>query len=212
MDAKTCIEKLRLIASVSMATVDENGDPQVRTIGVMHVEDEKIYFLTARGKPFYDELLRNRKVAVLGLSRFKEMIRLNGVPELLPKDEQKRWLDLMFDENPYMNNVYPGDSRCVLEAFRIVHGEIEYFNLGVHPIFRENYTIGNGKPNKKEYIITEICIGCGKCAKGCPQGCIAAGTPCKIAQNHCLHCGLCAEVCPQKAIKKMKGAATFDGI
>lgn len=212
MDAKICIEKLRRIASVSMATVDENGDPQVRTIGVMHVEDEKMYFLTARGKPFYDELLRNRKVAVLGLSRFKEMIRLNGVPELLPKDEQKRWLDLMFDENPYMNNVYPGDSRYVLEAFCIKHGEVEYFNLGVHPIFRENYTIGNGKPDKKGYLIADICIGCGKCAKGCPQDCIAAGTPYKIAQEHCLHCGLCAEVCPQKAIKKMKGAATLDGI
>jgi uncharacterized pyridoxamine 5'-phosphate oxidase family protein/Pyruvate/2-oxoacid:ferredoxin oxidoreductase delta subunit len=202
MDAKTCIQKLRLIASVSMATVDENGDPQVRTIGVMHVEDEKLYFLTARGKPFYHELLRNRKVAVLGLSRFKEMIRLNGIPELLPKEEQQQWLDLLFVENPYMNNVYPGDSRYVLEVFCIQSGEIEYFNLGVHPIFRESYVIGNGKFEEKGYVITDACIGCGKCEKVCPQTCITVGQPYEIVQENCLHCGLCYEVCPAKAVKK----------
>jgi len=40
-----------LIASVSMATVGEDGSPQVCTIGMMHVEDEKLHFYTALGKP-----------------------------------------------------------------------------------------------------------------------------------------------------------------
>lgn len=43
MDAKTCIQKPRLFASVSMATVGRDGSPQMRTIGVMRVEDEKLY-------------------------------------------------------------------------------------------------------------------------------------------------------------------------
>lgn len=201
MDAKACIEKLKLIASVSMATVDEHGSPQVRTIGVMHVEDEKLYFLTARGKPFYRELLSRKEVAVLGLSRFKETIRLNGIPELLPKEEQQKWLDLIFEENPYMANVYPGDSRQILEVFCIENGTIEYFHLGVHPIFRESYTIGCGQLSIEKYRIEDACIGCGICAENCPQHCISPGNPYTIAQEHCLRCGLCEEKCPVRAIK-----------
>lgn len=207
MDAKTCIQKLRLIASVSMATVGEDGSPQVRTIGVMHARDEKLYFLTARGKPFYRELLREKKVAILGLSRFKEMIRLNGVPELLPKQEQSKWLSLIFDENPYMANVYPGDTRQVLEVFCVQNGEIEYFHLGVRPILRESYTIGSGALHEKLYTISDDCIGCGSCTKHCPQNCITAGTPYHIEQEHCLRCGSCKEICPASAVQYGEGSA-----
>jgi len=201
MDAKTCIQKLRLIASVSMATVSEDISPQVRTIGVMHIEDEKLYFLTARGKPFYLELLREKKVAVLGLSRFKEMIRLNGIPELLPKEEQGEWLSLLFEENPYMANVYPDNTREILEVFCIQHGEIEYFHLGVRPIVRESYVIGNGVSHEKLYTITEACIGCETCIQYCPQNCITAGIPYHIQQEHCLRCGACMEKCPVSAVR-----------
>jgi len=201
MDAKTCIQKLRLIASVSMATVGEDGSPQVRTIGVMHVEDEKLYFLTARGKPFYHELLREKKVAVLGLSRIKEMIRLDGVPELLPKEEQSHWLSLLFEENPYMANVYPGDTREVLEVFWIQHAKIEYFHLGMRPIFRESYTIGKGVPKEKVYVVSDSCTGCGTCTEHCPQSCITVGTTYYIKQQNCLRCGLCQEKCPASAIE-----------
>ncbi|MDL2229073.1 4Fe-4S binding protein [Treponema sp. OttesenSCG-928-L16] len=201
MDAKTCIEKLRLIASVSMATVGTDGSPQVRTIGVMHVEDEKLYFLTARGKPFYHELLEQKKVAILGLSRFKEMIRLNGVPELLPQAEQDKWLSLIFEENPYMANVYPGNTRQVLGIFCVEHGAIEYFHLGVRPIVRESYVIGNGAIQEKLFCITQDCTGCGTCVEYCPQNCITAGMPYRIEQGHCLRCGACEEICPVSAIR-----------
>ncbi|MDR1616806.1 MAG: 4Fe-4S binding protein [Syntrophomonadaceae bacterium] len=205
MDAKTCIQKLRLIASVTMATVGEDGSPQARIIGVMHTEDEKLYFLTARGKPFYHELLSEKKVAVLGLSRFKEMIRLNGAPELLPKEEQGKWLSLLFEENPYMANVYPGETREVLEVFCIRHGEIEYFHLGVRPIVRESYTIGNGVLCEKLlYTITDDCNGCGICMRHCPQSCIKIGVPYSVEQAHCLRCGACMENCPVAAVKYRK--------
>jgi uncharacterized pyridoxamine 5'-phosphate oxidase family protein/Pyruvate/2-oxoacid:ferredoxin oxidoreductase delta subunit len=201
VNAITCIQKLKLINSVSMATVGEDGSPQARIIGVMHTEDEKLYFLTARGKPFCRELLRDRKVAVLGLSRFKEMIRLNGIPELLPKEEQSEWLDKLFEENPYMKNVYTGETRQVLEVFCIEDGEIEYFNLGVHPIFRESYVIGNDISKQKMYFITNDCIGCGKCVEICPENCIIPGAPFRIVQENCLRCGSCQENCPVSAVE-----------
>lgn len=183
-----------------MATVDEDGNPQVRIISVMHVDDEKLYFLTARGKPFFSELLRERKIAVLGLSKFNEMIRLNGVPELLPEDIQSEWIDLIFNENPYLGNTYPGTTREVLEVFCIAHGEIAYFHLGVHPIVHEVYTIGDRISNKKKYQVTDLCTGCSICLKHCPQKCIETGNPHRIVNLNCLCCGLCKEKCPSQAI------------
>lgn len=47
---------LREIKDVAFATVDEDGEPQVRIIDVMLVDDDKLYFCTARGKDFYSQL------------------------------------------------------------------------------------------------------------------------------------------------------------
>ena len=55
-------------------------------------------------------------------------------------------------------------------------------------------------PREKGFLITDACIGCGKCMRGCPQQCITKGTPFLIHQENCLHCGLCFENCPVQAI------------
>lgn len=52
------------------------------------------------------------------------------------------------------------------------------------------------------YEITDKCIGCTKCAKGCPVNCIDG----KIKEKHiintdkCIKCGACYSACPVKAI------------
>ena len=84
---------------------------------------------------------------------------------------------LIFEEQPYLSNVYPGDTRNIGIIFQIRDGWIEYFHLGVNPIFRETYVIGEGIGAVKGYEITDACVGCGKCKKNCPQGCIEEGTP-----------------------------------
>ena len=84
--------------------------------------------------------------------------------------------------------------------FCIDKAEVEYFNLGVNPIFRETYILGNVSIKEKGYYITESCIRCGTCMKHCPQKCIEKGTPFAIRQEHCLHCGNCYENCPVKAV------------
>lgn len=132
----------------------------------------EIYFVTARGKNFYRELQNGKEVAITALTRYQEMIRVNGIPERVPDTRQKKWLDRIFEENQIMNNVYPGNSRYVLEVFCVKKAVIEYFNLGVHPIFRERYTIGEEAKRGGGFMVTEACIGCGKCLQVCPQGCI----------------------------------------
>lgn len=200
MNAQNCLAMLRGIRDAAFATVDENGLPQVRMIDVMLAEQQALYFCTARGKAFYRELRRDGHVAVTGMNEKYQMVRLNGIAERL--DEQTSWIDRIFKANPSMNEVYPGDSRYVLEAFCIRAGQVEFFDLGVSPIERALFPFGGARAEPKGFFITEACIGCGKCAAACPQKCIAAGSPYRIEQAHCLHCGLCAELCPSACIIK----------
>ena len=203
MDAKTCLEKLKLIGVLSFATVDAQGNPQIRNISAIHYEPDGMYFFTARGKNFCRELLENRKVQILGYTRFKEMIRLSGKAVPAPEEEQKKWMDVIFEEQPYLANVYPGETRKIGIIFCIRDMEIEYFNLGVNPIFRETYTMGDGRQTMKGYHITNVCVGCGTCIGACPQQCIMEGSPYCIQSEHCLHCGACFEACPANAIVRL---------
>ena len=161
MDAKTCIQKLQYVGVLAFATVDEEGRPQVRNISAIHYEPDAIYFFTARGKDFCRELLSDGHVQILGYTRYKEMIRLSAKVEPVPEGQQRKWMDTIFSEQPYLSNVYPGDTRDIGIVFEIRDGSIEYFNLGVRPICRENYAIGGGEISTKGYRIGDLCIGCG---------------------------------------------------
>lgn len=202
MDANSCLKKLEYVGVLNFATVDKYGKPQIRNISAIHYESDAIYFFTARGKSFCEELLSDGNVQVLGYTKYKEMIRLSAKVEKVAEEEQKKWIDTIFVEQPYLANVYPGNTREIGIIFCIRDAEIEYFNLGVNPIFRESYSLGNRQVKEKGYFISQRCIGCGNCIRNCPQRCIISGQPYLIRQEHCLHCGNCYEKCPVKAIEK----------
>lgn len=197
MNAEKCLQILREIKDTAFATVDADGMPQIRIIDIMIAKNEKIYFCTARGKDFFHQLMSNGQVAITGMNRKYQMIRLTGKAHKL--NERKKWIDRIFEENPSMNTVYPGDSRYILEAFCIDNGNVEFFDLGQSPIIRESFKLGNSDLKKKGFKISDACIKCGKCERSCPQKCIKNFC---INQNNCLHCGLCFEVCPVGAIKR----------
>ena len=97
-----------------------------------------------------------------------------------------------------LNEVYPGDTRYILDAFLIYEGTGEWFDLLHHPISRETFSYGM-EEEQVHFEISEDCIGCGSCLPVCPQQCIAEGTPFVIDTPHCLQCGACREVCPVQA-------------
>ena len=204
MNAEKCLKMLREIKDVSFATVDENGAPQVRIIDVILVDEGALYFCTSRGKDFHAQLMRDGRVAVTGLNKNWQMVRLNGRTRRL--ENSREWIDRIFEANPSMNSIYPGESRYILDAFCIDEGEMEFFDLGTEPINRESFTLGSAQAKPKGFFITDRCIGCGICAANCPQQCISEGTPYVIAQEHCLHCGLCHENCPAGAVVRREEA------
>ena len=203
MDAQTCIKKLGYVGILSFATVDERGHPQVRSISAVHIESDAIYFYTARGKNFCRQLLSDGHVQIHALTKYKEMIRLSAIAQPVSDDEQEHWKNVIFDEQPYLVNVYPGDTRSIGIIFVIRDAQIEYFNLGVRPIDRYYYTMGDVKQELTGFEITDACIQCGACEANCPQGCIEVGEPYRIQPEHCLHCGNCFENCPVEAIIRM---------
>lgn len=205
MDIKTCIEKFGYVGVLNFATVDEDGAPQVRNISAIHYEGTDIYFLTARGKSFARQLYADGRVQILGYTRYKETIRVSGRAIEVPQDEQIKWRDVIYKEQPYLENVYPGESKKIDTIFVIKDYTIEYFCLSTRPITREYFAVGNTQIKPKGYVITDSCIGCGKCLCVCPQSAIDKGDPKPfvIRQNNCLQCGSCFENCPVQAVKRL---------
>lgn len=196
MGAQKYLDILRKIKDVAFATVDEYGNPQIRMIDIMIAQDEKLYFITSRGKEFHKQLSLNPNIAITGMTPNYLAIRLNGKA----KKAEQSWLTKIFEDNPSMNDVYPGESRFILDVFYIDEGYGEIFDLSDHPIYRENFVLGNANGVVKHLIINETCIECGICKDLCPQQCIKSGTPYFIKQENCLRCGLCTENCPVGAI------------
>ena len=203
MDAMTCLKKLGYVGVLDFATVDEEGAPQVRNISAIHFEGTDIYFLTARGKYFASQLKRDGRVQILGYTKYKETIRLSGKAVEVSESEQKKWRDVLYQEQPYLENVYPGETKNIDTMFVIRDYTIEYFCLSTRPITREYFAVGNAQIKPKGYRITDACIGCGTCQGVCPQDVITEGSPYEIDANHCLQCGNCAENCPVQAIERL---------
>ena len=72
MKKQDLLQELRNIRSVAMASVDAQGNPKNRIIDVMLADENAIYFCTARGKAFYQELMMKPVIAITGSRTFNK--------------------------------------------------------------------------------------------------------------------------------------------
>ena len=155
------------IHSTTVATIGSDGHPQTRIIDMMYYDADGVYFLTAKGKAFYEQLMEQQYVAI-SATKDKRAVSLRGNV----KNIGKKNLTLMFEKNPYMKEIYPGDT---WKGEKIQTG----------------YFVG------QKCIGCKLCYSV--CPQKCID---VSGKPVVIDQNHCLHCGRCAEICPKQCIQK----------
>ncbi|MBQ7546838.1 MAG: 4Fe-4S binding protein [Clostridia bacterium] len=205
MDASNYLNFIvRNIHTTIVATVDDEGLPVTAAIDMMDFDESGLYFLTAKGKGFYDRLKKRGVLALTGIKGNDTMSRvavsIKGKAEEIGSDVLPRLLE----KNPYMYDIYPTEeSRKALTVFRIFEGSGEWFDLSRKPIERVSFSFGGKTAEPERYYITDACIGCETCGAFCPQNCIDfSNVPAVIKQEHCLHCGNCMQNCPVGAVER----------
>ena len=199
--AKKYVTMFRQVKIASAATVDAGGHPQSRIINIMIANDDGMYIVTSKGKPFYKQLTATGEIALSAMCPDCQSRKFTR----RQRRADKNWVGEVFLQKTGKKEVYPGNSRYILDAFLIYEGSGEWFDLLNYPISRESFSYGGAKEEVSGFFITDDCIGCGQCTESCPQKCIAPGVPCRIDGSHCLRCGLCLEVCPVGAVAELKG-------
>lgn len=192
------------IHTTIVATVDKNGLPVTSAIDIMDNDDDGLYFLTAKGKGFYNRLKNSGYLSLIGLKGENTISSVAVSVCGKVKEIGKEYLDRLINKNPYMNEIYPTEeSKQALTVFKLYEGNGEWFDLSKKPIERASFSFGDACKSNKGYFITDKCIGCGICQTVCPQNCIDINIKSVIIkQEHCLHCGNCFENCPENTIEK----------
>lgn len=186
------------------ATVDDEGLPVTAAIDMMDSDEHGLYFLTAKGKGFYNRLMKRQYMSLTALKGENTMSSVavsvrgkvkNLGPEPIPE---------LLKKNKYMYEIYPTEeSRSALEAFQLYEGTGEWFDLSKKPVERAVFSFGGAEEIRDGYFVTDRCIGCELCYSKCPQRCISFDSiPAVIRQENCLRCGNCYEVCPVGAVEK----------
>ena len=197
--ARKYVDLFRSTKVASAATVDEEGHPRTRIVNVMLADDSGMYLVASKGKPFYKQLVDTGEVALSAMCTDCQSLKFLGKCRIV----DKKWLDKVFDENPGLAEVYPGDTRLILDVFHVYEGTGEWFDLLHHPINRETFAFGGAPEEHPGFCITDACIECGACLDTCPQQCIREGSPYAIEWEHCLQCGACYETCPADAVERL---------
>ena len=218
MEIKEIYEHFDQIGSVVFATID-NGYPETRIAHFFAYDDKGLYFRTMTVKPWYHQLMLNKKVSVCGMNARNEIDHdKNGLPVFHPGysirvtgdveevdvseicEKAKTNKDFLVGYNDILK--YPD-----LRAFRIHRARGEVFDFDFEAVFRDHklkrtrFTFGDFEYPKRGLVINEKCVNCGLCFEACSFKAISEGeTHYEIDQSRCDACGDCTLSCHFDAI------------
>lgn len=205
MQAKDYLQYIvKEIHSTVFATVDDEGRPVTCAIDMMGYDENNLYFLTAKGKSFYQRLKAQEDIAFTAMKGEDTLSCVAVSIQGKARELGQEMLPALLEKNEYMKRIYPGEqSRSALTVFQIYAGTGEWFDLSKLPIERASFTFGGAQEKQSGYFVTDKCIGCKLCYSKCPQKCIdIMQKPVVIRQENCIHCGNCFEICPVRAIER----------
>ena len=90
-----------------LATVDANGDPQIRPFGTIAQVDGKLYIQTGKVKEVYRQILAHPRAAICTMGKDGTWIRIEA--DFIP-DDAPALCDAILDQYPELRPMYaPGD-------------------------------------------------------------------------------------------------------
>ena len=124
MEAKDYLEYIvKEIHRTIVATVDDEGLPVTAAIDMMDSDEDSLYFLTAKGKGFYERLKKREFLALTAMKGEDTMtsvaVSIRGKVRELGYEK----IPELFEKNPYMYEIYPTEeSMHALTVFQIYEG------------------------------------------------------------------------------------------
>lgn len=111
------------IHTTIVATVDDEGLPVTAAIDMMDADENSLYFLTAKGKGFYDRLKKREFLALTAMKGEDTMssvaVSIRGRVRELGSER----IPVLFEKNPYMKEIYPTEESVkALTVFQIYEG------------------------------------------------------------------------------------------
>lgn len=111
------------IRSAVFATLDSQGHPVTCAIDIMDYDESGLYFLTAKGKNFYDRLKANENIAFTAMKGKDTLSSVALSVQGKAKEIGSNMLPVLFRKNPYMEKIYSDvRSRSALTVFKIYQG------------------------------------------------------------------------------------------
>ena len=196
---KAAFELIWEIRFIAMATV-KDGIPQARIFDMTLLDDGNLYFITATGKPVFDQLQANPNIVVTGVTEDWLAVRVNAeVIEIYDPVIKEKFLE----KNQGTKSLY-SNSPDALRYFKLERGEGEILHLYQDDMVARLRFGWNGVEPRPfvYYLDKERCTACGTCFEVCVGKAIRKGEKYSIDYFNCLECGSCYRKCPEDAISK----------
>ena len=112
--ARKYVAMFRQVKIASAATVDEDGIPQSRIINVMLAEDDGMYIVTSKGKPFYKQLTETGAYTIT--DAMKERLG-DFYGNYATEAETAGAIRRMYEKEGYVMDTHTAVASCVYEKY-----------------------------------------------------------------------------------------------